>query len=111
MHCIYTSYLSFISIVLYIWVPKIYILCVLVETSYLCRSGHNSVPTNDACVLKEAKDTQGINSGGSFNDNMASDFSTPESYAIIDGSNVISNTVIDGVLESSLRVTISIYCV
>ena len=30
-------------------------------------------------VLKEAKDTQGINSGGSPNDNMASDISTPQS--------------------------------
>ena len=33
-------------------------------------------------VLKEAKDTQGINSGGSPNDNMASDFSTPQFHAI-----------------------------
>ena len=28
------------------------------------------------------KDTQGINSGGSPNDNMASDFSTPQFHAI-----------------------------
>ena len=33
-------------------------------------------------VLKEAKDTQGINSGGSPNDNMTSDFSNPQLYAI-----------------------------
>ena len=38
----------------------------------------------DACVLKEAKDTQEINSGGSSNDNMASDFSTPHFHAIND---------------------------
>ena len=38
-------------------------------------------------VLKEAKDTQlGINSGGSPNDNMASDFSTPQVHAINDVS-------------------------
>ena len=35
-------------------------------------------------MLKEAKDTLGINSGGSPNDNMASDFSTPQFYAISD---------------------------
>ena len=35
-------------------------------------------------VLKEAKDTQGINSGSSPNDNMASDFSTPQFHAIND---------------------------
>ena len=34
-------------------------------------------------MLKEAKDTQGINSGGSPNDNMAS-FSTPQFHAIND---------------------------
>ena len=28
-------------------------------------------PDQDACVLKEVKDTQGINSGGSSNENMA----------------------------------------
>ena len=37
---------------------------------------------------------------------MTSDFSTPQSHAINDGSSVISNSVIDGVLESALRVTI-----
>ena len=41
-------------------------------------------------MLKEAKDTQEINSVGSYNDNMASDFSTPQSHAINDGSSVIS---------------------
>ena len=76
-------------------------------------------------------DTQGINSGGSSNDNMTSDFSTLQSHAIKDGSCVISKcwcvcvalssefidctlshnkyfgkSVIHGVLESSLRVTI-----
>ena len=40
------------------------------------RSGHHSVPTNDAGVLKDTKDTQGINSGGSSNDNVTSDIST-----------------------------------
>ena len=38
--------------------------------------------------MKEVKGTQGINSGGSSNDNMASDFSTPQSHAINDGSSV-----------------------
>ena len=47
---------------------------------------------------KEAKDTQGINSGGSSNDNMASDFITPQSHAINDGSSAISNSLIDGIL-------------
>ena len=37
---------------------------------------------------------------------MASDFSTPQSYAIKDGSSVISISVIDGVLESVLMVII-----
>ena len=37
-------------------------------------------------MLKEAKDTQGINSGGCPNDNMASYFSTPLSHAINDVS-------------------------
>ena len=60
----------------------------------------------DACVLNEVIDTQGINSGGSSNDNMASDISTPQSHAINDGSIAISNSVIEGVLESSLRVTL-----
>ena len=45
------------------------------------RSGHHSVPTRIP-VLKEAKDTQGIHSGGSPNDNMASDFSTLQFHAI-----------------------------
>ena len=76
------------------------------EGGWRGRSGHHSVPTKDACVLNEAIDTQGINSGGSSNDNMASDFSTPQSHAINDGSSVISNSVIDYILESSLRVTI-----
>ena len=70
------------------------------------RSGHQSVPTKDAYELKETKATHGINYGGSSNDNIASDFSTPQSHAINDGSSVISNSVIDGVLESALRVTI-----
>ena len=43
-----------------------------------------SVPDQDACVLKEAEDTQIINSGGSSNDNMASDFITPQFHAIND---------------------------
>ena len=42
-------------------------------------------------MLKEAKDTQGINSGASSNDTMASDFNTPQFHAINDGSSVISN--------------------
>ena len=41
-------------------------------------------PTKDACVLKVAKDTQGIYSRGSSNDNKASDFSTPQFHAIND---------------------------
>ena len=41
------------------------------EGGWRGRSGHYSVPTRIP-VLKEAKDTQGINSGGSPNDNMAS---------------------------------------
>ena len=45
------------------------------------RSGHHSVPTRMP-VLKEAKDTQGINAGGSPNDNMSFDFSTPQFHAI-----------------------------
>ena len=70
------------------------------------RSGHQYVPTKNAYELKETKNTQGIDYGGSSNDNMASDFSTPQSHAINDGSSVISNSVIDGDLESALRVTI-----
>ena len=38
----------------------------------------------DSCVLKKVKDTQGINSGGSSNDNKESDFSTPRFHAIND---------------------------
>ena len=53
-------------------------------------SGHLSVPTKDARVQKEAKDTHGINSGGSSNGNMASDFSTHQSHATKDGCSVIS---------------------
>ena len=45
------------------------------------RSGHHSVQTRMP-VLKEAKDTQGISSGGSPNDNMASDFSTHQFHAV-----------------------------
>ena len=70
------------------------------------RSGHQSVPTKDAYALKETKDSQGINCGGSSNGTMAADFSTPQSHASNDGSSVISNSVIDCVLESALRVTI-----
>ena len=33
-------------------------------------------------MLKEAKGTHGINSGGTPNNNMASDFSTPQFHAI-----------------------------
>ena len=62
--------------------------------------------TKDVCVLKEPKDTHEINSGGSSNDIMASDFSTPQLQAINDGCSVISNSIIYGVLESSLMVTI-----
>ena len=65
------------------------------EGRFRDRSGHQSVPTKDAYELKETKDTQGINYGGSSNDNMASDFSTPQSHAINDGSSVISNSVSD----------------
>ena len=64
------------------------------------------VPTKDVYELKETKETQGINYGGSSNDNMASDFSTPQSHAINNGSSVISNSVIDCVLESALSVII-----
>ena len=47
------------------------------------RSGNHSVPTRMP-VLKEAKDTQGINSGASPNDNMASDFSALQFHVIND---------------------------
>ena len=40
------------------------------------RSGHNYIPTMDACVMREAKDTQGINSGRSSNVNISSDILT-----------------------------------
>ena len=53
------------------------------EGGWRGRSGHHSVSTSMP-VLKGAKDTQGINSGGSPNDNMASDFSTPQFHAIND---------------------------
>ena len=51
------------------------------EWGWRGRSGHHSVPTRMS-VLKEAKDTQGINSGCSPNVNIASDFSTPQFHAI-----------------------------
>ena len=57
-------------------------------------------------MLKEVKDTQEINSDGCSNDTITSDFSTPQFYAINDGSSVISNSIIYGVLELLLRVTI-----
>ena len=57
-------------------------------------------------MLKEAKDIQEIYSGGSSNDNMACDFSMPQFHAINHGSSVISDLIIYGVLELSLRVTI-----
>ena len=47
-----------------------------------------------------------INSVCSSNDTMASGFSTPQFHAINDGSSVISNSIIYGVLESSMMVTI-----
>ena len=50
-------------------------------------------------MLKEVKYIQEINSGGSSNDTMASDFSTPTFHAINDGSSVISNSIINGVLN------------
>ena len=50
-------------------------------------------------MRKEAKDTQEINTRGSSNDNMASDFSTPQFHAINNGSSVISNSMMYGVLE------------
>ena len=53
------------------------------EGGWRCRGGHHSVPTR-ILVLKEAKGTHGINSGGSPNDNMASDFTTPQIHAITD---------------------------
>ena len=40
----------------------------------------DSVPTKDACVLKEGIYKQGKHSGGSSNENMASDFSTPQPH-------------------------------
>ena len=50
------------------------------EGGWRGRSGYHYVPT------REVKDTQGINSGGSPYDNMASDFSTPQFHAINDVS-------------------------
>ena len=41
--------------------------------------------TKDSCVLKEPKDTQGINHGRFSIGNMASDFSIPQSHAIKNG--------------------------
>ena len=41
-------------------------------------------PDQDACVLKEATYTQGLNSGDFLNDSMASDFSTHKLHAIND---------------------------
>ena len=66
-----------------------------------------------SCVLKEAKNTQEINSGGSSNDTMASDFSTTQFHAIDDGGSVIRNSIIYGVLKSSPRVTLyySLLCI
>ena len=49
------------------------------------RCGHHSVSTRMP-VQTKAKDTQGINFVGSPNDNMASDFSTPQFHAINDVS-------------------------
>ena len=46
-------------------------------------------------MLKETKDTEEINSGGSSNDTMASDFSTTHFHAINDGCSVISNSMGD----------------
>ena len=51
------------------------------EGGWRGRSGQHSVSTRMP-VLKEAKDTHGINSGDSPNDNMASDFSTLQFHAI-----------------------------
>ena len=51
-------------------------------------------------MQKEVKDTPEINSGGSSNDTMASDFTTPQFHAINIGSSVIINSIIYGVLES-----------
>ena len=39
--------------------------------------------------MKQTNDTQGIHSGGSSNNNMVSDFSTPRSHAIKDGISVL----------------------
>ena len=58
------------------------------------------VLTKDVCVLKEAENTQEINYEDSSNDTMASDFCTPQLHAFNDGSSVISNSIIYGVLES-----------
>ena len=47
-----------------------------------------------------------LGGGGYSNDTMASDLSTPQFRAINDGSSVFSNSIMYGVLESSLRVII-----
>ena len=67
-----------------------------------------SICPDQGCLyeLKETKYPQGINCGGSSNDNMASDLSTPQSHVINAGSSAISNSVNGGVLESALRVTL-----
>ena len=79
-------------------------------------------------MLNEEKHKQEFQTGGSSNDNMASDFGTPQSQVIKDGSSFISkgchvqsalspgfidftlsnikycgNSVIDGVLESTKK--------
>ena len=54
-----------------------------IERGWRGRNGHHSVPIRMP-VLKEAKDTQGINSGDFPNDTMASDFNTPQFHAIND---------------------------
>ena len=59
----------------------------------------------DVYVLKEAKDTHGKNSEGFSNDNIASDFNTPQSHAINDGCNVISNSVM-GQVEYTMVVRV-----
>ena len=53
------------------------------EGGWRGRGAHHSVPTR-ILVLKEAKGTHEINSGGSPNENMASYFRTPQFHAIND---------------------------
>ena len=43
---------------------------------------YHSVTTMGACVLKKANGTQGINSGRSSHDNLASDFTTLQSHVM-----------------------------